>query len=144
MRQVFSILLCLMLTQTWAQKPATKWYKGNTHTHSLWSDGDDFPEMIMKYYTSHDYDFISLSDHNTFAEGEKWTVIPQHPFRQQRFKDYLAAYGDKWVVYKKDDTGRISVKLKTLDEYRPLFEKKDKFLIIKAEEITDAYAGKPI
>ena len=22
-------------------------YRGNTHTHSLWSDGNDFPEMIM-------------------------------------------------------------------------------------------------
>ena len=24
------------------------WYKGNTHTHSLWSDGNDFPEMIAR------------------------------------------------------------------------------------------------
>lgn len=23
------------------------WFKGNTHTHSLWSDGNDFPEMIF-------------------------------------------------------------------------------------------------
>jgi len=23
-----------------------RWWKGNLHTHSLWSDGDEFPEMI--------------------------------------------------------------------------------------------------
>src|ERR1700712_1320328 len=143
MRFIISLVFCLFLHNSWAQKPVAKWYKGNTHTHSLWSDGDDFPEMIMHYYKSHGYDFISLSDHNTFAEGEKWTPIPVHPFRQQRFKDYLATYGEKWVTYKKDDSGRISVKLKTLDEYRPMFEEKGKFLIIKAEEISDGFKGNP-
>ena len=27
-----------------------RWFKGNTHTHSLWSDGNDFPEMIVDWY----------------------------------------------------------------------------------------------
>lgn len=144
MRTVCSVLLCLFTLQISAQKNATKWYKGNTHAHSLWSDGDDFPEMIMHYYKTRGYDFIALSDHNTFAEGEKWAVLPKNPFRQNRFKEYLEKYGEKWVNYKKDDSGRISVQLKTLEEYRPLFEEKNKFLIIKAEEITDQYKGKPI
>jgi hypothetical protein len=52
------------------QKSGLKWYKGNTHTHSYWSDGDDFPEMIMDWYKSHGYDFISLSDHNTLAKAK--------------------------------------------------------------------------
>ena len=38
----------------------------------------------------------------------------------------------------------MSVKLKTLEEYRPLFEEEGKFLIIQAEEITDKFEGKPI
>ena len=25
---------------------SARWWKGNLHTHSLWSDGDDYPEMI--------------------------------------------------------------------------------------------------
>jgi len=142
MRILFLIYLCFTITQSSAQN--SKWYKGNTHTHSLWSDGDDFPEMIMNYYKSHGYDFISLSDHNIFAEGERWVTIPAHPFRQQRFKDYLAKYGEKWVTYKQDTSGKTVVKLKTLDEYRPMFEEKGKFLIIKAEEITDKYESKPV
>ena len=27
-----------------------RWFKGNLHTHSLWSDGDDYPEMIADWY----------------------------------------------------------------------------------------------
>ena len=126
------------------QSQTLRWYKGNTHTHSLWSDGNDFPEMIMDWYKSHGYDFISLSDHNILADSEKWATIPSHPFRQQRFKQYLEKYPKDWVVYKNDTGGTIKVKLKTLAEYRPLFEEKDKFLIIQAEEITDQYQKKPI
>jgi hypothetical protein len=30
---------------------------GNLHTHSYWSDEDDFPEMIMDWYKTRGYDF---------------------------------------------------------------------------------------
>ena len=35
-----------------AEQPATRWWRGNIHTHSLWSDGNDFPEMIADWYRS--------------------------------------------------------------------------------------------
>jgi len=25
-----------------------RWWKGNLHTHTFWSDGDDFPEMVAE------------------------------------------------------------------------------------------------
>ena len=53
------------------------WYKGNLHTHSLWSDGDDFPEMIIQWYKDNDYQFIALSDHNTIADLEFWYEIKE-------------------------------------------------------------------
>ena len=144
MRSLFFLFITVSALQTFAQQSGFKWYKGNTHTHSYWSDGDDFPEMIMDWYKSHGYDFISLSDHNTLAEGEKWKQIPLHPFRQRRFNEYLEKYGAKWVTYRKDSSGQISVRLKTFEEYRPLFEEKDKFLIMQAEELSDEFKGKPI
>ena len=144
MNRRFILLLTILISTSFAQGQTLKWFKGNTHTHSLWSDGNDFPEMIMNWYKSNGYDFISLSDHNVLAHGEKWVTIPKHPFRQARFKEYLAKYGNDWVNYKTDTAGLISVRLKTLAEYRPLFEVKDKFLIIEAEEITDQYQSKPI
>ena len=138
---LFFLILASNLTAI-SQTP--KWYKGNVHTHSLWSDGNDFPEMIMNWYKSNGYDFISLSDHNILAEGEKWVTIPAHPFRQQRFREYLEKYGKDWVVSRTDSAGSIQVKLKTLAEYRPLFQENEKFLIMSAEEISDQYQSKPI
>lgn len=137
------LLLCLNTLAARAQT-STHWYKGNTHTHTLWSDGDDFPELVLDWYKSRDYDFIALSDHNTLADKEVWKEVPAHPFRQQRFREYLKKYGEDWVEYKTDSAGRISVKLKTSKEFRPLFEEKGKFLIVQAEEVTDNFAGKPM
>ena len=73
------------------QKPQiTKtWFKGNLHTHSYWSDGDDFPEEIMDWYKSNGYQFVALSDHNTLAEGERWKVNPEDNINQMAFTAYL-------------------------------------------------------
>jgi len=138
------LLLIILFPYQGLTQTRTKWFKGNVHTHSLWSDGNNFPEMIMDWYKSNGYDFISLSDHNILAEGEKWVSIPAHPFRQRGFKNYLEKYGEDWVIYKTDSAGLISVRLKTLAEYKPLFEEKDKFLIMQAEEISDQYQKNPI
>ncbi|MCH8207327.1 MAG: PHP domain-containing protein [Chloroflexi bacterium] len=40
------------------------WYKGNIHTHTTKSDGDDTPENVVRWFRRHGYDFLVLSDHN--------------------------------------------------------------------------------
>lgn len=127
-----------------SEKPADnrKWYKGNLHTHSYWSDGDEFPEMIMDWYKTGGYDFVALTDHNTLAEGEKWIVVRRGRIYEEAFDKYLEKFGEEWVTYKRD-TGRVQVKLKTYDEYKDKFED-DSFLIIQSEEISDKFEGKPI
>ena len=119
------------------------WYKGNLHTHSYWSDGDEFPEVIMDWYKTNGYHFVALSDHNILAEGEKWITIRSDSMYQKAFDNYLNYYGPNWVDHKMDST-QIQVKLKTLDEYRGRFEKNEEFLIIPSQEITDHYEKKPI
>jgi hypothetical protein len=42
----------------------TRWYKGNTHTHTLNSDGDSTPEDVVRWYREHGYQFLVLTDHN--------------------------------------------------------------------------------
>jgi hypothetical protein len=142
MRSTLLILSSLVLFSSFAQTNQS-WFKGNLHTHSLWSDGDDYPEMIMDWYKSHGYHFVALTDHNILAEGEKWvTITSKNKLLQDGLKKYLDKYGSAWVV-SRSDSAKTEVKLKTLSEYRPLFEDKN-FLIIKAEEITDRYERKPI
>lgn len=43
---------------------APRWWKGNTHTHTLNSDGDSSPGEVSHWYRDHGYDFLVLSDHN--------------------------------------------------------------------------------
>jgi hypothetical protein len=39
------------------------WYKGNTHTHTLNSDGDSTPAEAVTWYREHGYNFLFLTDH---------------------------------------------------------------------------------
>jgi len=43
---------------------ASRWFKGNTHTHTQYSDGDSPPEVVVDWYESNGYDFLFLTDHN--------------------------------------------------------------------------------
>ncbi|MEJ0055925.1 MAG: histidinol-phosphatase [Bacteroidota bacterium] len=142
MRHFILPLLFIISFTVCGQSPQPNWFKGNLHTHSYWSDGDEFPEMIMDWYKSHGYQFVALSDHNILAEGEKWKLITKSSTYLDGFKKYLDKYGDRWVIHR-TDTGRIHVKLKTYEEYRPLFEDKN-FLIIRSEEITEKFGDKQV
>jgi predicted metal-dependent phosphoesterase TrpH len=124
------------------QKETKRWYKGNLHTHTYWSDGDEYPEMVLDWYKTHGYDFIALSDHNTLSRDEKWVKVIKSGTYEQAFNEYLEKFGPDWVTYKVD-SGRTQVKLKTFPEYKAKMEDKN-FLIIPAEEISDNYDGKPI
>ncbi|MEO1861017.1 MAG: hypothetical protein ABGZ19_14060, partial [Verrucomicrobiales bacterium] len=70
---LLSVFYLNILTANSAEKQL--WFKGNTHTHSLWSDGNDFPEMIAKFYKDNSYHFLVLSDHNVLSRGEKWMNV---------------------------------------------------------------------
>ena len=41
-----------------------RWFKGNTHTHTLNSDGDSTPGDVVRWYREHGYHFLVLTDHN--------------------------------------------------------------------------------
>lgn len=42
---------------------AMNWYKGNTHTHTLNSDGDSTPADVVSWYRENKYNFLFLTDH---------------------------------------------------------------------------------
>ena len=120
-----------------------KWWKGNLHTHSLWSDGDDFPEMIADWYKQHGYHFLALSEHNVIAEGEKWVPADANPTRTRALAKYRTRFGERWVEQREKD-GKKLVRLKPLSEFRSLLEEACKFLMIPAEESTHSFAKRPV
>lgn len=45
-----------------------RWFKGNTHTHTLNSDGDSTPDDVVRWYREHGYQFVVLTDHNFLTQ----------------------------------------------------------------------------
>ncbi len=120
----------------------TRWWKGNLHTHSLWSDGDDYPEMILDWYKANGYHFAALSDHNVLNQGERWIDL-EAAGGPDVLSKYKERFGDEWVDEREEGDAR-QVRLKTLPEYRGLFEVPGEFLLIQSEEITDRFEKKPV
>jgi len=110
------------------------WWKGNLHTHSLWSDGTDYPETVVDWYKKNGYQFLALSDHNILSQGQKWVDV-NDAAREEVFKKYIERFGEKWVE-QQPITGGRQVRLKPIGEFRCLFEEPNKFLLIQAEEVT--------
>lgn len=147
MKRLLSYVTCLAaFALTACQAPEQpRWFKGNLHTHTLWSDGNHFPEMVVDWYASRDYDFLALTDHNIVADHEKWMANDAVVRRGGRsaLADYRKRFGQDWAD-ERDQDGKLQVRLKRLDEFRPLFEGSGDFLLIPAEEITTAFEGKPV
>lgn len=122
------------------QETQSRYWKGNLHTHSLWSDGDDFPEMIADWYKRHNYDFLSLTDHNVLSQGTRWVNTSG---KSVAMKKYLQRFGDGWVE-SRNQKGVSQVRLKPLAEFRSLLDEPGKFLLIPGEEITHRYARLPV
>lgn len=130
---------------TWTRAAEPRWFKGNTHTHSLWSDGNDFPEMITDWYRKHGYQFLAISDHNVLQSQEVWMAVDAVEKRRKALgkttmEKYRARFPAPWVETR-DSDGQSFVRLKKLAEYRPLFEKPGEFLLVEAEEISANFLG---
>ncbi|MDH5379399.1 MAG: histidinol-phosphatase [Cyclobacteriaceae bacterium] len=121
--------------------PTENWQKGNLHTHTLWSDGDDYPEMVISWYKKNGYNFLALSDHNTFQDNEMWVPVTKSPQRIRAFENYLKEFGEDWVVSREDSAG-TEVKLKSYSEFGVLQD--SSFILIRGEEITNRFEDKPI
>ena len=95
------LLTALLPASAQQQTPssASRWYKGNTHTHTLNSDGDSSPDEVVRWYREHGYQFLVLTDHNF---------------------------------------------LTSVDALNALHGADEQFLVIKGEEVTDRFDGKPL
>lgn len=130
------LVLFLLVVSTAIAQDA-KWYKGNLHTHSLWSDGDDFPEMIADWYRSKGYNFLALSDHNLLSVGQRWMPLRDVEKRggELAMKKYLARFPDVVKTRTTNEQGE-SVQLQPLTKVQELLEKPGEFIMVQSEEIT--------
>ena len=149
-RICLACLTFLLIASSWnplaAQQPAeSSWYKGNLHTHSLWSDGNDFPDMISKWYADQGYNFLTLTDHNILSQGEKWMPMKTVESRggPSAIEKYKAAFGDR-VELRTSSNGNQEVRLQPLTSYRGQLESPGRFLLMVGEEVSDSVDGLPV
>lgn len=121
-----------------------RWWKGNTHAHTLWSDADGAPQAVVQWYADAGYDFLVLSDHNVLAEGERWfPVAPDSRLTQERLDALIASQPEGAVEWREGAAGR-ELRLQTLAELRARFERAGEFLLVTGEEVTSEFEGAPV
>ncbi len=159
-RLIYALILLATMSpavqaQSFGGDDGLNWYKGNLHTHSLWSDGNDFPEMITRWYAERDYQFLAMTDHNVLSRGERWMPVEKIEARggKTALGKYRDAMGEQWVETREvalagedgeADNKQLQVRLKGLAEYRGKFERPGEFLLMTGEEISDSVNGLPV
>lgn len=69
MKNIFSIIaIFTIVTILPAFSQEAQWYKGNTHTHTTNSDGNETPRRVVRWYLDHNYNFLVLSDHSYLTD----------------------------------------------------------------------------
>ncbi len=117
-----------------------KWYKGNTHTHTFWSDGKEFPETVADRYKEMGYHFLALSDHNAVSRGERWKNY--NPEKMDAAVERTnTRWGKEHLQFREKD-GKRQVRLMPLDEIRKLVEEPGRFIMIESVELSSELTSK--
>ncbi len=127
----------------WSEASGTRWWKGNLHTHTLWSDGDDYPEMVAAWYKDHGYHFLGLSDHNLQQQGQRWLTVTANKGGGEALSRYRAKFGPDRVE-ERTWLGTNQVRLQPYSEFAPLLDEPGRFLMVPSEEITSGHMAFPV
>jgi hypothetical protein len=81
------------------QEPKLRWYKGNTHTHTLNSDGDSTPDEVVRWYREHGYQFLVLTDHNYLTSVDALQALhgADDQFLVVRGEEVTDKFGDRSI-----------------------------------------------
>ncbi len=126
--------------------PQPRWWKGNPHAHTFWSDGITFPELAADWYRTNGYNFLAITDHNNAVpRGEKWIRVADARHHAHAYEQYQARFGKEWVETRgTNPDAPTEVRVKQLYEYRALVEEPGQFLVLGGEELTHGWGSRPI
>ena len=62
------LLITALLAATTSAEGQSRWFKGNTHAHSLNSDGDVPVDDVVRWYREHGYHFTFITEHEYFTD----------------------------------------------------------------------------
>jgi hypothetical protein len=83
---ILTVAYCFVPVVATEAQTASHWYRGNTHTHTLNSDGENTPDEVARWYRSNGYQFLVITDHEyltdaaalnaIFGRDEQFLMIP--------------------------------------------------------------------
>ena len=53
------------------------WLRGNLHAHTTFSDGVKEPAQLVAAYEALGYDFLAITDHESWIDERYWDAIPR-------------------------------------------------------------------
>ena len=87
-RALFAACLVSLILQ--GCRDDTRWYRGNTHAHTvICGHADSTPETVARWYLEHGYNFLILSEHNHFIDPDT-VELPEH-----RRDDFILIPGEE-------------------------------------------------
>ncbi len=69
------------------------WFRGDLHLHTFYSDGNWTVKALLDYAESNNLDFISITDHNTFAHHAELDALAKN------YKNLLVLRGEEVTTY---------------------------------------------
>lgn len=120
-----------------------QWYRGNMHTHSLWSDGDDYLDNIALWYRENGYQFLVFTDHNVLPNTERWIDVEASKGGLAALEKLKSQFSE-FVQERASAEGKLEVRLNTFQEVASRLDIPGKFLLIQGEEISDKFEDAPI
>lgn len=125
-----SFVVCVAALSQTAAPEKQRWFKGNTHTHTLNSDGDSTPYDVVKWYREHGYNFVFITDHeyitnvavfnDLFGKAGSFVVISGQEVTD-RFDSkplHINALGIDSVVMPNALAGSVTTLQKNIDDVR--------------------------
>lgn len=123
-----------------------RWYKGNMHCHTYWSDGRAFPDQAIRSYRDAGYDFCAVTDHNRMGEDRDfWRKVEAKEtgwpptLCRRNFDIYMKEF--PWAQ-SRERNGVTEVRLQTLTELIERYAKPGEFLVMRGVEITRCRGGR--
>lgn len=72
---LWTICSSAVAPQLVSAQSADRWYRGNTHAHTLNSDGDSPPDAVARWYREHGYHFTFITDHEFITNVEPLNAV---------------------------------------------------------------------
>ncbi len=94
---VVFLLLAFASDAVLSAQSKLSWYKGNTHAHTLNSDGDSTPDDVVKWYRENGYNFLVLTDHNFLTKVDALNALhgADKQFLVIKGEEVTDRFGDK-------------------------------------------------